>query len=156
MMKYKLFLSIYLLLHECSSAEVSQTVCSDIKDDTVLGSLDSTTGILTSNHEICRGRCKAETTCNAWSWKKEDKMCYLFQSKSETVSAGFTSGDKNSKGDAFVISIQFRFWNVYIVLVDLLQCKNDQSTKKVFGTKGNTFVDIPAVSLQNLRMLLIG
>ena len=157
MTKYKLYLGIYLLLHVFFSSEGSLSVCTDIIRDKMFGLEDTPTNISTQTEEICRGRCKAENTCNAWSWNKGTTMCFLFETKSEKTLPGFISGEKNCKGDAFhLIFICSAYILLCIVLVDLLQCKNRQSTKKVFGSKRNSSVDVPAVSLHSIGGLLIG
>ena len=77
----------------------------------MLGPEDAPTDIFTPSDETCRARCKAENTCNVWSWQKLSKMCYLFETKSEKELPGFTSGEKNCKGDTLA-SILFISYNV--------------------------------------------
>jgi len=100
MRKPQIFLPTYLILHVFFPAEGSLSVCSDLLLNTIMGPEDSTTGILSLSGEICRGRCRAEKTCNAWSWNKGTTMCYLFETSDSQALPGFTSGEKHCKGDA--------------------------------------------------------
>lgn len=136
-----------------------KNMCSDIEMDKMFGAEKTNTMINTKSGEMCRAKCQTVSSCEYWSWESATSECNLFTSKSVTDTPGVLSGEKICKGSHMNSQKVVRHLdNLYLLAfsVELLECKKQKSTKKVFGSKADSSVNIPAVSLDHIEGIIIG